>query len=72
MKTKLLLGHIDGQAKTVFVYRLYYKDTVEEIVNERIERKRDIASIAIVGNDGISQDRKDIIAALKLIPSIKN
>jgi SNF2 family DNA or RNA helicase len=61
-----------GQAKTVFVYRLYYKDTVEEIVNERIERKRDIASIAIVGNDGISQDRKDIIAALKLIPSIKN
>ena len=61
-----------GQTKTVFIYRLYYKDTVEEIVNERIERKRDIASIAIVGNDGISQDRKDIIAALKLIPSIKN
>ena len=61
-----------GQTKTVFIYRLYYKDTVEEIVNERIERKRDIAAIAIVGNDGISQDRKDILAALILIPSIKN
>ena len=61
-----------GQKKTVFIYRLYYKDTVEEIVNERIGRKRDIASNAIIGNDGISQDRKDIIAALKLIPSIKN
>lgn len=61
-----------GQTKTVFIYRLYYKDTVEEIVNDRIERKRDIASLAIVGNDGKSQDRKDIIAALKLIPSIKN
>ena len=29
-----------GQQKTVFVYRLYYEDTVEQIVNERIERKR--------------------------------
>lgn len=59
-----------GQKKTVFIYRLYYTDTVEQVVNERIERKRDIASTAIVGNDGLSQDRADILRALELIPSV--
>ena len=61
-----------GQQKTVFVYRLYYTDTIEQVVNERIERKRDIASSAIIGNDGTSQDRADIIRAMELIPSIRN
>lgn len=61
-----------GQKNTVFVYRLYYTNTVEEVVNDRIERKRDIASHAIVGNDGESQDRADILKALELIPTIKN
>lgn len=60
-----------GQQKTVFVYRLYYIDTVEQVVNERIERKRDISDVAIVGNDGISQDRADIIRAMQLIPNSK-
>ena len=60
-----------GQQKTVFVYRLYYVDTVEQVVNERIERKRDISEVAIVGNDGVSQDRADIIRAIQLIPSHK-
>lgn len=61
-----------GQQKTVFIYRLYYERTIEEVVNERIERKRDIASSAIVGNSGINQDRDDIIKVLELVPSIKN
>lgn len=61
-----------GQTKTVFVYRLYYTHTVEQVVNERIERKRDIAATAIIGNDGQSQDRADIIRALEMIPSINN
>lgn len=60
-----------GQTKTVFIYRLYYTNTVEQVVNERIERKRDIASSAVVGNDGQSQDRADILRALELIPSIR-
>ena len=60
-----------GQKKTVFIYRLYYKGTVEEVVNDRIERKRDIASYAIVGNNGKSQDREDIIRALELIPMLR-
>ena len=60
-----------GQEKTVFIYRLYYTDTVEEVVNERIERKRNIASYAIIGNDGKNQDKADILRALELVPSIK-
>ena len=36
-----------------------------------IYRKRDIASSAVIGNDGQSQDRADILRALELIPSIR-
>lgn len=61
-----------GQQKTVFIYRLFYEGTIEEVVNDRIERKREIASSAIVGNTGRNQDRDDIIRVLKLVPSIKN
>jgi SNF2 family DNA or RNA helicase len=57
-----------GQEKTVFVYRLYYEDTVEQIVNERIERKREMVSAAIVGTDGKTENREDIIAALNISP----
>lgn len=61
-----------GQKKTVFVYRLYYEGTIEEVVNDRIDRKRDIAATAIIGTDGTSQDREDIIRALSMVPSFKN
>lgn len=57
-----------GQDKTVFVYRLYYQDTVEQIVNDRIERKREIAATAIVGTDGKFENREDIISALNISP----
>ena len=60
-----------GQKRTVFIYRLYYIDTVEQVINERIERKRDIASYAIVGNEGKTQDRADILRAISLIPTLK-
>ena len=56
----------------MYLFIDYYTDTVEEVVNERIERKRDIASYAIIGNDGKSQDKADILRALELVPSIKN
>lgn len=57
-----------GQEKTVFVYRLFYKDTVEQIVNERIDRKREMAKAAIVGTDGKNENREDIISALNISP----
>lgn len=57
-----------GQKNTVFIYRLYYEDTVEQIVNERIERKREMASLAVVGTDGKTENREDIIEALNISP----
>lgn len=57
-----------GQKKTVFVYRLYYADTVEQIVNERIETKRDISELAVVGTKGTQENRDDILAALMMSP----
>jgi SNF2 family DNA or RNA helicase len=59
-----------GQEKNVFVYRLFYSNTVEQVVNERIERKRLIAQKAIIGNDGEDIDRNDILNALNLTPKI--
>ena len=61
-----------GQQKPVFIYRLYYTDTIEQVVTDRIERKRNISSSAVIGNDGQIQDRLDILKALELIPSIRN
>ena len=56
-----------GQEKTVFIHRLYYINTIEEVINERIERKRTISDIAIVGNQG-ELDSKDLARALTLSP----
>ncbi len=56
------------QTKKVFVYRLFYRNTVEEIVNERIAKKRDMFQSAIVGTDGSQQNTEDIIRALMITP----
>lgn len=57
-----------GQNKTVFIYRLYYENTVEQIVNERIEKKRAMSEIAIVGTEGNEENKEDLIAALAMSP----
>ena len=56
-----------GQKKTVFIYRLYYIKTIEEIINDRIEMKRNISSVAIIGNDG-TEDQNDLVRALSESP----
>lgn len=60
--------HRHGQGKTVFVHRLFYSNTVEEFVNSKIERKRELSQVAVIGNDGNTDSRKDILAALQLSP----
>ena len=57
-----------GQKKTVFIYRLYYRDTVEQIINERIENKRDMSDAAVVGTDGNTENSEDIMRALMISP----
>ena len=38
-----------GQKKTVFVYRLFYSDTVEDEVNDCLERKRMLQDLTVKG-----------------------
>jgi Superfamily II DNA/RNA helicases, SNF2 family len=58
-----------GQKKNVFIYRLFYENTVEQIINERIDRKRDMADNAVIGTDGESTNREDILRAVLLTPA---
>jgi SNF2 family DNA or RNA helicase len=60
-----------GQEKTVFVYRFYYINTVEQFVNEKIETKRDMSDLAVVGTTGELDNRSDILAALMKSPVLK-
>lgn len=58
-----------GQILPVFVHRLFYPDTVEEVINDRLDRKRDLAEAAIVGTEAREVDAADIIRAMRLSPS---
>ncbi len=57
-----------GQNKTVFIHRLFYVNTIDEIINDRIAKKRLLSSAAIVGNDGTNDDKQDLIRALSISP----
>ena len=57
-----------GQTKTVFIYRLYYQNTVEQIINQRIEAKRDMASNAVRCSGKTKSDYEDILSAIKMSP----
>jgi SNF2 family DNA or RNA helicase len=59
-----------GQKLPVTIHRLYYENTVEEIVNDRLDRKRSLADVAVVGTagGGSGQDYRDIIKALSISP----
>jgi SNF2 family DNA or RNA helicase len=57
-----------GQKKVVFVHRLYYANTIEQIINDRIEYKRLLSETAVVGSTGNNKNMDDILAALKLSP----
>ena len=57
-----------GQDKTVFVYRMFYANTVEEIVNEKIASKRTLSNAAVVGSDGKEDTRAMILRALESSP----
>lgn len=57
-----------GQTKTVFVHRLYYTDTVEQVVDEKISHKRTMSDVAVVGTTGEEGNRELIIRALEASP----
>lgn len=61
-------AHRRGQELPVTVHHLIIADTVEEVVNERLSRKREISGAAVVGSEGKEEDFSDIVAALSRTP----
>lgn len=57
-----------GQDLPVTVHRLFCAGTVEEVVDQRLSRKRTIAEAAIVGVEGAEDDYADVVAALGRSP----
>ncbi len=57
-----------GQKKTVFIYRLFYIDTVEEVVNNLISQKREMSQVAVVGSSGEENSKQLILQALEKSP----
>ena len=62
-------AHRRGQNLPVTVHRLLLADTVEDVVNDRLKRKRTLSNAAIVGIEGKDEDYSDIVAALSRSPS---
>jgi len=64
-------AHRRGQELPVTIHRLVAADTVEDVIAERLQRKRAIADTAVVGVAGKDDDYADIISALSRSPSRK-
>ncbi len=62
-------AHRLGQDRPVTVRRLICAGTVEEVIEDRLGRKRDLAGTAVIGVEGKGQDYADIMAALERSPS---
>lgn len=61
-----------GQTRPVTVRRLFCAGTVEEVVDMRVERKRQISGAAVIGVAGVEADYADVIAALEKSPVLGN
>lgn len=61
-------AHRRGQTRPVTVHRLLIAGTVEEVIDERLRRKRQVSAAAIVGVEGEADDLRDIVAALDRSP----
>jgi len=57
-----------GQVKTVRIFKLFYAETIEEVMQERLSSKRQISQTAIVGVDGQDFSFTEILNALNVSP----
>ena len=57
-----------GQELPVTVHRLFVASTVEEVVDDRVSRKRQLSGAAVVGITGETEDYADIVSALQRSP----
>ena len=58
-------AHRLGQKNTVTVYRLFYEDTVERVMVERVAWKRNLAGRALLSSN---RDSEDLTKALSSTP----
>jgi len=67
-------AHRRGQDLPVTIHRLYYADTVEDVMNDRLHRKRDVAEAALIGAEGETKedDYRDLMEALRRSPISAN
>lgn len=61
-------AHRIGQKKPVTVHRLYFAGSVEEIINERVDFKRDLALTTVRGVNGETRTYSDILRAMQITP----
>ena len=61
-----------GQTKPVFVYHLFFKDTVEEYMREVLESKRELFKEGLSAFNEDSLARWDMSEALSRVPTTKN
>lgn len=59
-----------GQERPVTIHRLFFAGTVEEVMNDRLTRKRALGEAAVVGIEGSDEDRRDALAALSISPML--
>lgn len=57
-----------GQTRPVTVHRLFHPGTVEEVIDQRTQRKRAVAAEAVIGTEGQQEDLGDIMRAMQLSP----
>jgi SNF2 family DNA or RNA helicase len=60
-----------GQDRPVTIHRLYFGDSVEEVVNDRLSRKRMLSQTAVVGVAGADDDKADVVRALRISPAVR-
>lgn len=61
-------AHRRGQELPVTVHRLLVADTVEDVIDARLARKRALSGTAVIGVEGADDDYADIVAALGRSP----
>jgi len=60
-----------GQTRPVFVHRLFYAHTVEEVMDSVVQRKRQLMGTAVVGTDGTDMSREELLQAIRISPATK-
>lgn len=61
-------AHRRGQTKTVTVHKMYFIDTIEDIINDRLDLKRELANLVVKGQNGVDTRLSDLTKALLISP----